>query len=132
MKKKQIIASVITFTILSLFIVPIAADAQGIISNGFNRAGAIGGDELGTAELEDVIIQLVNVLLGFLGIIAVVIILWGGFLWLTAGGNEDQIGRARSTIIAGIIGLAIIIASFAIARFVVGSLTSATGGPDLL
>jgi hypothetical protein len=128
MKKKHILASVVTLTVLSLFVIPMAADAQ-FIQEGFDRAGNIGGTDIGTTDIRDVIINLVNVLLGFLGIIAVIIILWGGFLWLTAGGNEDQVGKARSTIIAGIIGLAIIIASFAIARFVIVSLAGATGSP---
>mgnify|MGYP001589838599 FL=1 len=64
--------------------------------------------------------------MGLLGIVAVVIILAGGFLWMTAGGNEEKVEKAKSLIFSGIIGLAIILTSFAIARFVISSLTSAT------
>jgi uncharacterized membrane protein len=53
------------------------------------------------------------------GIIAVVIILAGGFKWMTAGGNEDKVGEARKMIISGVIGLAIIMSAFAIAQFVI-------------
>jgi hypothetical protein len=65
--------------------------------------------------------------LGFLGIVAVVIILIGGFKWMTAGGNEDKTAEARKLITAGIIGLVIILSAFAIAKFVLDQLLSATG-----
>ena len=93
-----------------------------------NIAQNIGGGAFGTQDLRETIVQLVNVLLGFLGIIAVIIILWGGFQWMTAAGNEDKVASARTTIIAGVIGLAIIIASFAIASFIINEFSSATNG----
>ncbi len=127
MKKKHILASVVTLTVLSLFVIPMAADAQ-FIQEGFEKADNIGGTDIGTTDIRDVIINLVNVLLGFLGIIAVIIIIWGGFRWLTAGGNEESVATARSIITSGIIGLGIIIASFAIARFLILSLSQSTGG----
>ena len=54
------------------------------------------------------------------------IILAGGFMWMTAGGNEDKVGKAKQLIFSGIIGLAIILAAFAIAKFVINSLVTAT------
>jgi len=58
--------------------------------------------------------------------LAVVIILIGGFKWMTAGGNEEQVEEAKKILIAGIIGLVIILASWGIANFVLGSLLNAT------
>jgi hypothetical protein len=52
----------------------------------------------------------------------------GGFKWMTAGGNEDKVGEAKKLIVAGIIGLVIILGSFAIATFVLTQLTAATTG----
>jgi len=72
------------------------------------------------------IARIINVFMGLLGIVAVVIILYGGFLWMTAAGNEDRVEKAKKLIVAGIIGLAIILSAYAIARFVVNSLVSAT------
>ena len=127
--KKQLIASVSALGLLSLVVLPSVVFAQGIdpISNSFGYAQGIGGGAFGTNDLRDTIVSLINVLLGFLGIIAVIIILWGGFQWMTAAGNEEKVSSARTTIIAGVIGLAIIIASFAISRFVIQSFASATG-----
>lgn len=81
---------------------------------------------LGSNSLEDTIGQLINVALGFLGIIAVIIILFGGFKWMTAGGNDEKVGEAKKLIIAGIIGLAIILSAYAITTFVLSSLIEAT------
>lgn len=81
---------------------------------------------LGQADLKQTIGQLIRVLLGFLGVIAVVVILLGGFKWMTAGGNDEKVTEAKQLIIAGIIGLAIILSAFAIATFVISSIVSAT------
>ena len=84
---------------------------------------------LGTKDLREGIMAIVQILLTFLGIIAILIVLWGGFTWMTAGGNEEKISQAKKIISAGIIGLIIIFTAFAIAQFVVTQLMSATGIP---
>jgi len=81
---------------------------------------------LGDRDPRDIAASVIRVILGFLGIVAVIIILLGGFKWMTAGGNEDKVGEAKKLITAGIIGLVIILAAFAIATFVLNSLLSAT------
>lgn len=96
------------------------------------EAGDILGEEfgeetgLGQADLKTAIAQLINVALGFLGIVAVIMILLGGFKWMTAGGNDKNVEEARKLIIAGIIGLAIILSAYAIASFVISSVLTAT------
>ena len=120
--KKNIIAGLIT----TLAILPSVVLAQNPVTNGFEYASKIGGGAFGSADLRDTIVQLVNVLLGFLGIIAVIIILWGGFKWMTAAGNEENVREARNVIVAGIIGLGIIIASYSIAWFAVRAFSYAT------
>lgn len=86
---------------------------------------------LGTTDFTKTITGIINVLLGLLGVVAVVIILIAGFKWMTAGGNDDKVTEARKMLFAGIIGLAIILSAWAIARFVLVQLGSATGATDL-
>jgi len=43
--------------------------------------------------------------------LAIVMVLWGGIVYMTSGSNEDQIQRAKKIIINGIIGAAIVISS---------------------
>ncbi len=81
---------------------------------------------LGQANIKGTLGRIINVLLGFLGIIAVVIILYGGFIWMTARGNEDSVKKAQQIIVAGAIGLAIILSAFAITQFVVSEFITAT------
>lgn len=81
---------------------------------------------LGQADIKQTIGSLIRILLGFLGVIAVVIILMGGFKWMTAGGNDEKVAEAKKLIIAGIIGLAIILSAYAIASFVISSIITAT------
>lgn len=74
----------------------------------------------------EIIANIINVILGFLGLIAVILILIGGFKWMTAGGNEDQVAEAKKWIYSGVVGLLIILASYAIATFVLSQLSSVT------
>ena len=85
------------------------------------------GIALGNKDFTETITSIINVVLSLLGIVAVVIILAGGFKWMTAGGNEEKVDEARKLIFAGIIGIAIILSAWAIARFVLENLGEATG-----
>lgn len=86
---------------------------------------------LGNTDIRVTIANIVRVILGFLGIIAILLVLYGGFLWMTAAGNEDQIGKAKKVLINAGIGLLIIMSAFAITQFVLTKLQEATG-TDLL
>ncbi len=81
---------------------------------------------LGTGDLKETIGHIVEIVLSFLGILTVLIILLGGFKWMTSGGNEEKISEAKKLISAGIVGLAIVLAAYIIAGFVVKSLITAT------
>lgn len=87
------------------------------------------GSTLGNEDLRTTVGRLINVALSLLGVVAVVIILAGGFKWMTAGGEEEKVGEARKMIFSGIIGLAIILSAWAIALFVLNQLNKATN-PD--
>ncbi|PLX26577.1 hypothetical protein C0581_04055 [Candidatus Parcubacteria bacterium] len=81
---------------------------------------------LGSQDLRTTAASIINVALSLLGIVSVVIILIGGFRWMTAGGNDEKVGEARKWIFSGIIGLAIILSAWAISRFVLEKLVTAT------
>jgi cytochrome bd-type quinol oxidase subunit 2 len=79
------------------------------------------------AELTDTVGGIINVLLAFLGIVAVILFLYGGFLWMTAGGNEENVAKAKKIITATVIGLIIILISAAAVNFILGNLVDQTG-----
>ncbi len=80
---------------------------------------------LGTKSLPATIASVINSALAILGVVAVVIIIMGGFMWMTAAGAEDKVKKAQGLIKSGIIGLAIILSAYAIATFVIDKLTQA-------
>jgi hypothetical protein len=61
------------------------------------------------------------VIKNFLGIVSaflVVMVLYAGFLWMTAGGNQDQVTKARKWITNGVVGLIVTMSAFAITDYV--------------
>lgn len=90
---------------------------------GLNYASTSG---LGTRDFRETISSIINVTLSLLGVIVLCIIIYGGFLWMTAGGNDDKVADAKKWIFGGIIGLVIILSAYAIAQFVISNLVSAT------
>ena len=119
--------TLIAVSILSLLFVPMFAFAQE------GTSGGLGGEFLSesgltaTKDIRTSAISLINVILSILGVIALVIILYGGFTWMTASGNEEKVTKARQIITAGIIGMIIVIAAYAIARFVIDQLYTTLG-----
>lgn len=61
-----------------------------------------------------------------LGILFICYIVYAGFTWMTAGGNETKISRAKSTLVTGTIGMLVILAAYGIAQFVILALGCAT------
>lgn len=80
---------------------------------------ASGVDQFSMAKIIGTII---SSLLSLLGIIFVVLMLYGGFKWMKASGREDEVGKAQDIIRQAIIGLIITASSYAIYSFVFSSL----------
>ena len=76
-------------------------------------------------DLKTTIQNIIRIILGFLGILTVIIILYGGFVWMTSFGNEDKIDQAKKLISAGVVGLVVVLGAFAISTFVVNALITA-------
>lgn len=85
---------------------------------------------LGTGDksLTVIVVSLIRSFLGLLGIAAVVIIVIGGFQWMTAGGDSGKVDEAKARILQGVIGMAIVLSAFAIAQFVIGALVTGVTG----
>ena len=86
---------------------------------GLNFANNIG---LQNANPKNVIVNVIQVVLSFLAIVAVIIVLIGGFLWMTAGGNDEKVTQGRKYIVNGAIGLLIVLAAFAITNFLINTI----------
>lgn len=82
---------------------------------------------LGTNDPVVIVATIINGVLTILGVVAVALIIYGGFVWMTAGGNEENVKKARGILKAAVIGLIIILASYGITLYVFSVIESATG-----
>jgi hypothetical protein len=133
--KQRLISSLAFVAIATSLVAPMSALAAG--TNPYDTArtkvqtvGTTAGIGTGTDEntLLTMIGNIINVILGFLGVLLLVYILWAGFLWMTAGGDSKKVETATTMIRNAIIGLIIIVAAYAISTFVLSKLVQATTG----
>lgn len=116
-------AAIIGTSVAAIALPAVAFGAD--IDLGTEYAQSIG---LGSEDIRTTIGRVIRAFMGLLGIVAVLLILYGGFRWMTAGGNEDQVGEAKKIIISGVIGLIIIMSAYAIATFVINAIVNGTSG----
>ncbi len=90
-----------------------------------DAAGNIG---LAQGNLTLMIARGIRAFFGLLGITAVCLIGYGGFVWMTAGGSDEKVDQAKKIMINGSIGLMVILSSFAIASFVINAIVNGTTG----
>ncbi len=84
-------------------------------------------DPLSTGgDLNVVIARLIQALLGIVGGLALLMFIWGGFLWLTSMGSPDKIKKGKDTLIWATIGIAIILMAYTLVKTVIMALESGT------
>jgi hypothetical protein len=69
---------------------------------------------------------IINDVLIFLGVIFLILTIYGGFLWMTAGGNEETLKKAKKWLVNAVIGLIIVLAAYSITSFVISKIISST------
>jgi len=87
----------------------------------------VGGEVEGglTADLPTLVGQIINIALGILGVVLVVLIVYGGIMWMTAMGDKEKVITAKKILTNAIIGLVITVAAYAISSYVIGALVTA-------
>jgi len=83
---------------------------------------------LGDTDIRFATANVIGSVLGLLGIISVVIIIYAGFKWMTSGGNDEDVKSAQKILMAAVIGLVIVMAAYSIVRFILPTLFKATTG----
>lgn len=84
---------------------------------------------LGKGDIRLFLAGLVQVSLGTTAILFFLMMLYGGFLWLTAGGNDENISRARKILGHGVVGFIVTLSAMVITRFVADVVISAATAP---
>ena len=119
LKQILILTCLIALLVLPYFV--FAASAETMKSE-LNKLGNRAGYNVTTGDsatgVSGVVGTVITAFLSILGVIFLVLMLYGGYLWMMDRGNSEQVEKAKQVITAAIIGLIIIVAAYAITKFV--------------
>lgn len=123
---KKLRTAIITITaMLGLVATPLVAVPAYAADNPTKSIGegvvAVGGKDANQKEFNDGVSRVINVLLFLLGIIAVVMIIFGAFNYVTSNGDAGKVKTARDTILYACVGLLVAILAYAIVNFVIST-----------
>lgn len=76
----------------------------------------------GPADPTTAIANIISWVLSFVGVLFLLLMIWGGFVWMTAAGNDEKIKNAQKIVTSAVIGLIIVLAAYAITAYVGESL----------
>jgi hypothetical protein len=118
------------FALILMFVaVPALAageSAGSLISKGLTNTGSVAG-YAGTEQSLPVLIgKVIQALLGVVGVLFLVLTVYAGIMYMTAGGDPGKVEKGKKIIINSLIGLIIIIGAYAFTSFVVNELKTAS------
>lgn len=123
--KKILLSLAVFIALFGILVAPAIVNAEDEFQ--LNNLGSFAAStNLATADIRATAARIINSAMALLGVVAVVIILIGGFKWMTAMGNDEAVKKAKTLIIQGVIGLVIIVCAYALAQFILNALYSAT------
>jgi hypothetical protein len=94
---------------------------------GLDEIGDTAYNQSGTpTDIRVTVARLINISLGFLGIIFTTLVVYAGYQWMTSGGDSAKIGEAKKRVTAGVIGLIIILASWGVSMYVTSCIWQVT------
>ncbi len=126
----------VSFGLLLSFIMPQFANAQGaaatpgsspgktLIQGSLDKAAA-GSFEGSETDISKIIGNLINIVLGLVGLLFLITIIYAGVLYMTARGDDAQVKKAKSMLTNSVIGIVIVMGAYVIVAFVVGEVGSA-------
>ncbi len=92
---------------------------------GLNYGAATG---LADTDPRIVVGRIIKASLSLLGTISVVLIIYSGFMWMIAGGEEEKISKAKKILLAAVIGLIIILSAYSLTNFMLVRIFNAVNG----
>ena len=121
--KKIFIAEFFLFVFIFNINVCLASGLPDNLNRAFNiplfNAAENAGYNINQTGPESMISKVITTALTFVGVIFLVLAIYGGYIWMIARGNEQEVEKAKNIIIAAIIGLVIVIAAYAISWYVI-------------
>ena len=127
MKKKILLLGIIASLITPSLMLPnsvVYADAKDQIQKGI---GATGAGSSNGPKLEAIIASIIQTMFFIIGVLAVIVIIYSGFLFIVASGNPQTIQKAKTSIVYAVVGLVVAIMAYAIVGFVVNTFQGGSG-----
>ena len=78
----------------------------------------------GQTSLRALVLTIVDYFLGFLGLLAVIMVIYGGITYVASAGNDEAVGKAKKIIMYALIGIVIILLSFVVVKAILGAGTA--------
>lgn len=103
---------------------PTLGEPTGVLAGGLQKAAGRAGYQ--STSIEGIVSNLIYILLGFVGVIFLILTIYAGAMWMMARGNEQEIEKAKATLERAAIGLIIVFAAYAITYFVTSRLIGET------
>lgn len=124
------ILSFILAIVLGMFFLTLPVAAQNF-TNALGEVGNVaGGAGINTSQtVEGQVAVIINAALSMIGVIFLILTVYGGYIWMSARGDEAQAKKAKGIITMAVIGLVIVVAAYAISAFVVGRLIAGSTTP---
>ncbi|HLC89912.1 MAG TPA: hypothetical protein VJG65_03045 [Patescibacteria group bacterium] len=132
MKKRNLKLIILAFLVIASFgfsYFALSAAPQEQVKTGLDvTAGQAGISDAGSEEpdLANILGLVVNYLFGVIGIVFLTFILIGGYLWMSATGNEDRIKKAKTFILNALFGLITVFMAYALVWLILNALKGAT------
>lgn len=132
-KIKIIISVFLFFIFLPLFsssaanFNPLKPDVNKKIGdNTWTLGGTAGYANAGDDDALRLVQTVINIFLSVIGVLLIIYVLYAGYNWLTARGDEEKVEKAKDTLKRAVIGVIIIVAAYAISVFVIGKIEEGT------
>lgn len=94
---------------------------------GLTASGSAAGLDTAPGQLPIVIGTVIKTGLGLVGVVFLVLMVYAGYIWMIARGDESKVDKAKDTITNAIIGIVIVVGAYALTNYVVGAFTKQTG-----
>ena len=123
--RKKLFSILILGAIFVFLILPTTSFAQ----SSLDKLKAVGGSAYGLGEAQprgpvEIIGGIIKIGLNIVGLIFLILMIYGGFLWMTARGDEQKVTKSKELLEAAIIGLVIVFAAYGITYFVVDQISN--------
>ena len=122
-KLKMILAGLLIVPTVALAVAPTTSAADFTLRSGVDNAQGTGVDNVAT-DPQDLVKNVVNIFLYAVGVLSVIMLIWGGIRYTTSAGDSNKVQSAKNTVLYAVVGLVVAIRAWAIVNRVITRFTS--------